>query len=499
MTALVDIQDVVKVFGGTRALDGVSLTVNRGEVVALLGHNGSGKSTLVKILDGVQPSDSGVVELHDTSVHVIHQSLGLVDSLSAIENLDIGRPQARNLLAPFSRKRERARMAKLLARFAVQIDPETPVANLTPAQRTIIAIVRALDGFGEGEHLLVLDEPTATLHDDETAILLDSVRSLVASGVGVIYISHRLNEVMDLADRSIVLENGRVAAEFHRGSYTQNDLLDVIAGTPDPTTTGNPARRTGEVVLSVHGLSGSGVDSADLELRSGEILGVAGLIGSGMEHLNALIFGAKSPDTGTVRLGNHAQELGMPKRTIQAGMGYLPPDRLVRAGIREHTAAENLTLPHLRPLRQWHGGISSVIETQEVDQWMQKVNALPQQSAGHLLQAFSGGNQQKILLAKWLRLKPSVLLLDEPTQGVDVGAQAEIQTLLHEAAEAGAAFVVASSDTRELAELCDRVLVMHNGRIQDELTGDQLTESAIIHSILAGKSIVAGSTSKRSL
>lgn len=494
MSALIEIEDLVKVFGSTRALDGVTLTVNRGEVVALLGHNGSGKSTLVKILDGVQPADAGEVKLHDTSVRVIHQSLGLIDSLSAIENLDIGRRNAGNLLAPFSKRRERAKIAQLLARFEIEIEPETPVENLTPAQRTIIAIVRALDGLAESNQVLVLDEPTATLHDEEIAILLDSIRSLAASGVGILYISHRLNEVIDLADRAIVLQNGRVNAEFSRNEYTQSDLLEAIACSPTPTSVAPIPRSMHGVALRVDDLHGPGAHAINFELRSGEILGIAGLIGSGMEQLNALIFGAKLPHAGTVQVHEQTIPLGTPNQSIQAGIGYLPADRLGLAGIREYTAAENLTLPYLRPLRGWHGGISAALETREAEYWMQRVKALPNNSSGHPLHSFSGGNQQKVLLAKWLRLKPSVLLLDEPTQGVDVGAQAEIRSLLHDAAAKGAAFVVASSDTRELAELCDRVLVIHDGNIHCELTGSQLSESAIIHSILAGKNIVAEAT-----
>lgn len=485
MTAsLIDIQEVTKIFGGTRALDGVSLVVGRGEIVGLLGHNGSGKSTLVKILDRVQPPDGGIVDKHDTTVHVIHQSLGLIDTLSAIENLDIGRRGAGHLLAPFSVARERARINELLARFGVEIDPEVPVGKLTPAQRTIVAIIRALDGWADGDHLLVLDEPTATLHDDETAVLLDSIRAIAAEGVGVIYISHRLSEVIDLADRAVVLRNGRVAAEFYRGEYSQGDLLSVIAGDPATGEGSQGTHTAGEVVLRVRGLSGAEVRGVDFEVHAGEVVGVAGLIGSGMEQLNGLIFGATPPVTGIIEVGGVTIPLGKPHHSIATGMGYLPPDRLSRAGISEHTARENLTLPRLGPLRGWHGAISSAQETDEAERWMERVNALPLRSSGQRLHAFSGGNQQKILLAKWLRLQPAVLLLDEPTQGVDVGAQSEIHSLLRAAADEGAAFVVASSDTHELAGLCDRVLIIKRGQIHQELSGSQLDESAIVHAIL---------------
>lgn len=497
-TSLIDVHEVTKTFGGTRALDKVSMVVGRGEIVALLGHNGSGKSTLVKILDGVQPPDEGTVDKRETTVHVIHQSLGLIDSLTALENLDIGRRGTGGLLAPFSVGRERSRIMQSLARFGVKINPELPVGKLTPAQRTIVAIIRALDGWAEGDHLLVLDEPTATLHDDEIAVLLDSVRAIAAEGVGVIYISHRLSEVIDLADRAVILRNGRVAAEYHRGEYSQGDLLSVIAGNPSAGEGSQRTHTAGEVVLRVRGLSGSEVRGVDFDLHAGEVVGVAGLIGSGMEQLNGLIFGAATPSRGIIEIGGVTIPLGKPHSSIASGMGYLPPDRLSRAGISEHTARENLTLPHLRPLQGWHGAISTAEEIDEAERWMERVNALPLRSSGQRLRAFSGGNQQKILLAKWLRLRPSVLLLDEPTQGVDVGAQSEIHSLLRTAADEGAAFVVASSDTHELAGLCDRLLVIESGRIQQELSGRQLDESAIIHAILSGREDPADSLKETS-
>ena len=207
------------------------------------------------------------------------------------------------MLAPFSVARERSRIMESLARFGVEINPELPVGKLTPAQRTIVAIIRALDGWADGDHLLVLDEPTATLHDDEIAVLLDSVRAIAAEGVGVIYISHRLSEVIDLADRAVILRNGRVAAEYHRGEYSQRDLLSVIAGNPSVGERSQRTHAVGEVVLRVRGLSGSEVRGVDFDLHAGEVVGVAGLIGSGMEQLNGLIFGAATPSSGIIEIG----------------------------------------------------------------------------------------------------------------------------------------------------------------------------------------------------
>ena len=330
----------------------------------------------------------------------------------------------------------------------------------------------------------MLDEPTATLHDDETAVLLDAVRAIAADGVGVIYISHRLDEVIDLADRAVVLRNGRVAAEYLRNEYTHDDLLSVIAGAPLDKRERRTADNNGKVVLKVQGLIGPEIRGVSLDVRAGEVLGIAGVLGSGMEHLNSLIFGAVAPTAGSVEVGGVQLQLGRPHRSIAAGLGYLPPERLTRAGIAEHTARENLTLPMLQPLRSWHGAIGVAKETTEAERWMERVSALPVRSSHHRLHSFSGGNQQKVLLAKWMRLRPAVLLLDEPTQGVDVGAQSEIHTLLRSTADDGGAVVVASSDTHELVELCDRVLVIQNGRVHRELRGDSLEEHTLVEAIL---------------
>lgn len=484
-TPLLEVTDLSKAFGATQALGGISLRVERGEIVALLGHNGSGKSTFVKILSGVETADSGEIDRRDTTVHVIHQTLGLIESLSAIENIDLARRHGLRAIGPFRSRSERAHVEHLLARFDAALDPTLPVGKLTPAQRTIVAVVRALDGWGDGDHLLVLDEPTATLHDEETTVLLDAVRSIAAEGVGIIYISHRLAEVQEIADRAIVLRDGLIAAEFTRGAYTQQDLLDVIAGeVPERARSRSNDGERGPVVLRVEGLAGPRLTDFTQEVRAGEVLGIAGVIGSGMEQVNALIFGATAPERGAVFVDNTPVAPGNPRAAVASGIGYLPPDRLLTGGIATHSIRENVTLPRLRPLRRWHGGIGVRRETDETEEWMDRVRALPTRASHYELRALSGGNQQKVLLAKWLRLVPRVLLLDEPTQGVDVGAQGEIYALLREAAGQGAAVVIASSDTHELAEVCDRIIVLQDGRISAELTADGITEAALIHAVL---------------
>lgn len=495
---LLEVHALEKNYGATRALAGVSLHVNRGEVLALLGHNGSGKSTLVKSLAGVITPDAGTITTHGASLHIIHQTLGLVDSLSATENIDLTRRHGTRALAPLRPRTERADVARLVARFGTQFDPSVPVGQLTAAERTIVAIVRALDGWDEGAHVLVLDEPTATLHDEEAAILLAAVRSIAAEGVGVIYISHRLSEIAEIADRVLVLRNGSVAAEFDHDDYDTDVLLAVITGDTHAASGQRAPQASSEALLQVDSLGGAGVSEVSFTAHAGEVLGIAGVIGSGMEQLNSLIFGALPAGSGQVRVAGELLRRGSPRAAVNMGVGFLPADRLVAGGIAGHSVRENFTLPFLRPFRRWHGGLDVRRETTETEKWMATVHAMPSHAAPLELRMLSGGNQQKILLAKWLRLKPRVLLLDEPTQGVDVGAQSEIYALLRTTAEQGAAIVIASSDTHELVRVCDRILVFQDGRISAELRGAEITETAVVHSVLDDRSPATATIRKAS-
>jgi len=485
---LLDVREVTKTFPGNRALDAVSLTVRRGEIVALLGHNGSGKSTLVKVLSGNYSHDSGEIVLGSehapAGIHFIHQNLGLIPSLTVIENLDLGTRPPSGGLAPFNHAREKQRVQKLIADFGVDIDPDARISTLTPAEQTIVAIVRAFDGWSAGDNVLVLDEPTAALHGEEVITLQNAVRSVAAKGAGVVYISHRLGEVVELADRVIVLKDGKVVAERARGHFDQSHLVQIIAGGEIPRDVAQRESTIGAVQLEVRGLVAPALRGVDFVAHAGEILGISGLVGSGMEHLNAAIFGSITPQAGSVRVGGAAITPGSPPASIARGIGFVPADRRTLGSVGTLAARENITLPRLSTLREPWGAVNRSRERAEVNEWMTRVHVHPAGFPEQRFDLFSGGNQQKIVLAKWLRLTPRVLLLDEPTQGVDAGAQAEIYELLVEAASAGAAVVVSSSDTKELSAICDRVLVMRDGRVAEEFARDTLTESALVRAVV---------------
>jgi ribose transport system ATP-binding protein len=480
---LLAVRHITKSFGANRALDDISFSLRGGEILALLGHNGSGKSTLVKILSGAYAADGGEIERGATQLHFIHQTLGLIPSLSVAENLDLARPHQAWGLRPINRAKERERIREMIARFGVDIDPDAPVASLSAAERTIVAIVRALADWREGDHALVLDEPTATLHGEEIETLKGAVKALAAAGAGVIYITHRLGEAVELADRAIVLKNGVKILEEVRGAFTRDSLVRAIAGAPVSALASRAAPSRRRPALVADNLAGHSLRDVSFEAREGEILGIGGLVGSGMERINGALFGA-FPVAGAVSVHGARLKPGSPVRAMRAGLAYVPADRRARASIGHFSARENLTLARLRDLSRPWGAISRSRERGEALAWMNRLRVAPQGRSEQAFELFSGGNQQKLVLAKWLRLRPRVLLVDEPTQGVDAGAQAEIYDLLASAAKEGATVIVSSSDTRELAEICDRAIVLREGAVGAELSGGEITEPALISAII---------------
>jgi len=485
-----------KSFPGLKALDDVSLEVASGEIVAVLGHNGSGKSTLVKVLAGVYQADPGaVVEVRDAQgevlggpaareeLHFIHQDLGLVDLLNTMENLGLG-VRGRGL-APVRGAAERRHAQALIAQFGVDFDVSVPVGALSPAQRAIVAIARALDGWTRPDNVLVLDEPTTALHGDEVQVLFEAIRRIAASGAGVVFISHRLDEVLALADRVVVLRDGRVVADEPTAGLDHDQLVALIVGRAVAELTVLAQDSAAEAVLTVTGLCGAEIRDVSLCLRAGEIVGVGGILGSGREQLAAMLFGAQHRSGGRVEITG--QEL-VPDDTvaaIEAGMAFLPADRRRGGAVMDMNVRENLTLPLLGPLRRRFARLDGKAERTDTRYWMHTVGLNPP-NPEQPLKLFSGGNQQKVVLAKWLRVQPRVLLLDDPTQGVDVGAKAAIYELIIAARRNGAGVLLCSSDTKELVTLCDRVLVFNGGRVVSEVPRESLSEARLVRAEIDG-------------
>ncbi|MBS1895319.1 MAG: sugar ABC transporter ATP-binding protein [Actinobacteria bacterium] len=482
--SLLQVRGLSKTFPGLKALDDVSLEVASGEIVALVGQNGSGKSTLVKVLAGVHQPDPGAeIELGAegrAGLHFIHQDLGLVGTLSTIENLDLGRRPGRRALMPAPVREEARHAEELVGGFGARLDVRAPVDRLSAAERAIVAIARALDGWEHDRNVLVLDEPTASLHGEEVERLFVAVRRVAGRGAGVIFISHRLDEVMNLADRVVCLRDGRLIADVPRGGYDHDDLVGLIAGEALAAAEEATPRPRGGPVLRAKGIRAPTIAGLDLDLHAGEILGVSGVLGSGREEVAASLFGAGLGTVEELEVDGAAVGPPDPRRSIAAGVAYVPGDRRREGAVMRMSVRENMTLPRLRPLRRLMGRLDRRAERQEVERWIERVAVRPAEPE-RALELFSGGNQQKVVLAKWLRNEPKALLMDEPTQGVDVGAKAGIFELIADAAAAGAGVLVCSSDAKELALICDRVLVMRDGEMVAEVSrGTQLSEAGLV-------------------
>jgi ABC-type sugar transport system ATPase subunit len=481
------VRAVTKTFPGIRALDEVSLEVRTGEIVALLGQNGSGKSTLVKVLAGIYRPDSGEIRINEPTdghagLHFIHQDLGLVESLSTIENLGLGKEAGR--LRPLHRRRDIAGARALIARFGVELDVQRPIRNLSPAERTVVAIARAMSGWTTPENVLVLDEPTAALHGDEVGILFSAVRRVAEEGAGVIFISHRLEEVTQLADRVVVLRDGKVVADRQAAGLDPSSIAELITGRPSSRTPTPPhVAHSLSRALAAHGLRGGRISCLDLELAPGEVVGVAGTLGSGREDICSLLYGSTRRDGGTVEVNGVTARRPSPHHSMKHGLAFVPSDRRAHGAVMTLSVRENLTLPELKSV-SWAGiQLRTRREHAETRHWMRELNIQPPMSE-RPLGLFSGGNQQKAVIAKWLRLAPSVLLVDEPTQGVDVGSSESIRALLVAAAANGMAILVTSSDNADLVRMCSRVVVMRDGVAVCELRGNELTDHRITQECL---------------
>ena len=500
MTAVLEVEGVSKTFTRTQALSAVSMTIEPGEVHALLGQNGSGKSTLIKILSGYHAPDPGggirvegqdlplqsPVQSYRLGCRFVQQDLGLVSTLSVLDNMALGSgfpTQFGTIKGKATYKQAKAD----LERLSLDIDPRALVATLSASERTGVAIARALREDPQYPAcLLVLDEPTATLPVDEVDHLLDRVSAMAATGVGVLYVTHHLGEVFRVAHKVSVFRDGIVVGAGRVRDFDHTAIVELLAGEEllaEETESrrqrsARGAARDHETVFDVKDLRAGALAGVSFSVERGEIVGIAGLAGSGRDSVLGASFGALPRTAGEVAAGGQPLPAARPDLAIGRGIAYLAPDRKIGGGVMTMSARENLTLPDLKPF--WKGlRLRRRTETKRTKEWFERLSVRPNDAVNDPLSIFSGGNQQKILFGKWLSQKPSVFLLDEPTQGVDVGAKADLHRELVTAAEDGAAVVVSSSDLEELADLCDRVLVIVDGKVSSVLEGADLTEGNI--------------------
>jgi ribose transport system ATP-binding protein len=474
------ISGISKTFPGTRALNDVSFDVHRGDIHALVGGNGSGKSTLIKILAGVYHGDSGTMAVDGNEVsavhtspassralglHFVHQIPAVFPDLSVAENMAIGNGFETRPLGGIKWKAVRRRSQAVLERYDINVRPEDLVRTLRPAERAMVAIARALQDQ-EGEHtgVLVLDEPTASLPRAEVVRLMGALHRFAESGQTILFVSHRLDEVIDACDRATVLRDGRLAGTLEKDQITEDALIELIAGRKlEHAYPSMPEVTSESIALETKSLTGGPLRGVDIQLRQGEVLGVAGLLGSGRSELLKMIFGAYPIRSGTIEIDGEPVNFRHIGEAMEAGVAYVPEDRGTEASFVDLSLSENLSAAlvsdYWKNLRLRNRAADADARG-AIKEFFIRASS-EQQEMGTL----SGGNQQKVILARWLRRKPKVLLLDEPTQGVDVAARAEIYELVGKAVAQGCSVVLVTSDFEELSRVADRVIVLAHGHV----------------------------------
>jgi ribose transport system ATP-binding protein len=484
---LLELRKVSKTFDGVTVVREVDLTLAPGRVHALIGHNGSGKSTLIKMLSGFHRPDAGS-EIHcGGRIAFVHQDLALVLGNSVLENLAMGPGYGTRLLGPVRWRAARARTQRVIDDYGIRGRPDTAVRDLGAADRTLLAIGRSLEQLEPGaSSVLVLDEPTASLTAKEVARVLPEIRRVAEGGAAVLFVSHRLDEVLTVADTVLVMRDGLLVATRPVEGLDEAALVELMLGHAlEETVPPAPTAAERVPLLTVSGLRGRRLRDVSLAVAEGEIVGVTGLVGSGKTELGRLLFGAEPRRGGEVALAGRPLALRSPAEAIRAGIGYVPPERRTQGGVAELTASENVTLPGLRAF--WRGGrLRARAERSETSAWMRDVGVVPT-DPDRRLATFSGGNQQKLIFSKWFRLKPKLLILDEPTQGVDVRATGDLYALVVAAAERGLAVLILSSEWEDLVRLCHRVIVLDRGRQAAVLEGRELTHEAIASAAFAGQ------------
>ena len=491
MTQILKMQGIEKRFGGVHALRGVNFSIAAGEIVALVGENGAGKSTLMKILGGVHQPDAGtlaidgqdqritsVADAIKLGISFIHQELNVLGNLDVAANVFLGREPVRfGPLHLIDRKRIHADARIYLERLGLNIPTTTLVGSLPIAQQQLVEIAKALS---LNARLLIMDEPTSSLTLTETETLLEVVKDLRSHGVAVIYISHRLSEVEAIADRAVVLRDGANAGDLARAEITHSNMVNLMVGRNLESFYRHPEGAAEEGYFAIDNLRTTRYPkhAVSFSVGKGEILGLAGLVGAGRSEVAEALFGVKPPEEANVRLDSKPLRVRSARDAINSGVYLIPEDRRQAGLITEDVIRQNITLPALK--RYSTGGLvardrETLVATEICEKLRVKTPSV-EVKTGNL----SGGNQQKVVLAKWLSLNPRVLIFDEPTRGIDVGAKAEIYDLMRELAKAGVAILMISSDMEEVLHISDRVAVMHEGRLTGILGRADCTEANVM-------------------
>lgn len=483
---LLEARKITKTFPGVKALSEVDLKIRAGEVLALLGENGAGKSTLIKILSGLYSCDEGEVFIEgervvfekpsDASakgISIVHQELNYVGTISVAENIFMGNIPKKGLIIDYKRMYREAR--NILGRVGVDIDPRVTIGKLTVAQKQMIEIAKVLT---EQTKILIMDEPTSALNDVETERLIAFVNEIAESGIGIIYISHRFDEIFQIADSVVILRDGCNVGGMSIEEATKEKFVTLMAGRSISENYVRKQVKPERVMLKVDNLSTNNIKNITFEGRAGEIIGVYGLLGSGHNDLGAGIFGQELRKGGTVSVDGTVIRKTGPDEAIRHGMAYVPAERKTEGLVLNSSVKINMMMGYYSLHKnQWY--LKADKEAEVSARWIEKfgIKTPDMETKTELL---SGGNQQKVILGKWLELNPKVLILNEPTRGIDVGAKTEIYKIIEELCQNGLCVVMVTSEMEELLTMSDRVLVMHEGIVMAELSGVQMTQSEII-------------------
>lgn len=486
---ILEMRDIVKRFPGVLALDKVSFELRKGEVHVLVGENGAGKSTLIKVLAGAYPKDDGEILIHgrltelqgprhamDLGISTVYQEFNLVPYLSVAENIFLGRQPTRGrVISRIDHGRMNSEARSLLESLNVSIGPRTQVGRLGVAEKQMVEIAKVL---AVKSRICIFDEPTATLTSEETERLFQVIAKFKSQGMGIIYISHRLEEVFRVADRITVMRNGKYVATRNKTEVTPEQLVEMMIGHKSEEISIRANRKIGDEVLRIDQLSGGRFSSVSISVREGEIVGLGGLVGSGRTEVLRAVFGADKPTAGEVYLRGKAIKIRRPQRAVRNGIALIPEDRKKQGLIMCRSVEENIVISSLDSVSR-AGVLNKNRIRKIVQKFIQKLHiATPSQR--QLVMYLSGGNQQKAIIAKWISANSGLIMFDEPTRGIDVGAKQEVHRLMFELAEEGTALLVVSSEIPELLKVCDRIYVMHEGRIAAEFKNENLTSDRIL-------------------
>ena len=494
---LLDIKGLEKTFPGVRALKGVNLTVNKGEIHALMGENGAGKSTLIKVLTGIYQKNGGTIcfdgeeinartpiEANEKGISTIYQELNLVLFQTVYENLFLGR-EPRTKFGSIDRKAMISEAKRILEELGIEIDVTRPLKNYSTAIQQMVAIARAVSINAK---LVIMDEPTSSLDTHEVQVLFRIIRQLKSKGISVIFISHKLDEIFEICDRLTVFKDGEYVGDYDIGELNQLKLISLMVGKDTVELERNKQGyefANAKVIAEMKDIrQGMRLNGINIEIKQGEVVGLAGLLGSGRTELAQVLFGSGMPDNGEIFWWGEKAGIHSPADAIKKGMGFCTEDRKTEGIIPHLSVRENITIALLPKLNSF-GFVKTKEQDEIVRSYIDRLKIktpTPEQAICNL----SGGNQQKVLLARWMCMNPKLMILDEPTRGIDVGAKAEIEQLIQEFSKNGISVLMISSEIAELERNCDRIIVMREGRVIGELAGDQISQDKVMETIARG-------------